>query len=159
MARLVRALLIDPYRGTVTEVDHDASDYRNIYAWLSGRGDPAKAGPETEHEVDTFQAFYAGGNLPEGDALFIDDEGMLKGPVAYFTFDGQPLAGRALVLGSDEQGETQACKLTFEECCKRVEMIEGRHDIEPPPPVIRTFKNFDELAAFMGGDTSKGEVV
>lgn len=162
MARIVKALLIDPYRGTITEVDHDADDYRNIYAWLSGVGDPTKVGdPQTNppHTVDDFEAFYARGQLPEGDAIFIDGEGMLKGPVAFFLFDGQPLAGRGLVLGSDNQGETQACKLTFDECADRVRFVAGLHDIEPPPPEIRTFATFDDLQAFMAGDTTKGTVL
>jgi hypothetical protein len=156
MARFVKALLIDPYRGTVTEVDHDADDFTNIYAWLSGTGDPTKAGPETEHAVDCFDAYHALGKLPEGDALFIDDVGAMRGPVAYFLFDDRPIAGRALVLGSDNQGETQACRLTFEECCARVKMIEGRHDIEPPPAVIKTFKTLEELTAHLAKMREQG---
>jgi hypothetical protein len=125
MPRFVKALLIDPYQGTITEVDHDASDYQNIYALLSTEAKP----------VSTFEAYYAGGALPEGDAIFIDEEGRLKGPNTFFLFDGQPLAGRGLVLGSDEKGDTQACKLTFDECAKRVEFVAGEH--EPPiPPVV-----------------------
>jgi hypothetical protein len=30
--RNVRAILIDPFACTVTEVEHDASDYRNIHS-------------------------------------------------------------------------------------------------------------------------------
>lgn len=133
MPRFVKALLIDPYQGTITEVDHDASDYRNIYSLLSCEW----------HPVDTFEAYYAGGQLPEGDAIFIDESGRLKGPATFFLFDGQPLAGMALVLGSDDQGETQACKLTFDECASRVEFVAGEHDRPPTADEIKIF-TFDK---------------
>lgn len=104
--RLMRAILIDPWAMTVEEGEHDASDFQNIYSTLT-----RAAGTEDwpAHKVDCFcTAYGASGNvLKPGDALFVDDNGLLqRGPLRAFYFDGQPLVGRALILGSDSQGET-----------------------------------------------------
>lgn len=150
MARMVNSILIDPYRQTVTEVDHDADNYRHIYELLSGRGYP-QAEADPPHPVTCFEAFYAGGNLPEGDAIFIDESGRLKGAVAFFLFDGHPLAGRGLVLGSDAMGETAAPRITFQDVCKRVQIIDGEHNIAPEPLTYQTFDTLDEMLAAMTG--------
>ena len=44
----------------------------------------------------------------EQDAVFVDEEGLLKGPTHFFYIEGthQPLAGRGVVIGCDEEGKS-----------------------------------------------------
>src|SRR5690348_5664954 len=111
MQRPVRAILIDPYARTVTEVEHDAADYKHIYTLLSGE----------PHDVRTFEAPI---RLDGGDAIFIDEEGKLSSDERRrpFLWEGfpEPLMGRGLILGSDAEGDTQAAKITLEEAQARV---------------------------------------
>ena len=99
----MKAYLIDPVAETVTEVDHNG-DYRQIY------------------ELIQAQPFTCVGLWDEGDAVYIDDEGLLNNPRYFFLLDGypQPLAGRGLVLGADEEGESRSPKITLESLRKRV---------------------------------------
>lgn len=119
--RLMRAVLIDPWAMTVEEGEHDASDFRNIYSTLT-----RQAGTEEwpAHEVDCFATAYGltGEVLRPGDALFVDDSGLMKrGPLRAFYFDGQPLVGRGLILGSDSQGETAPAVTPLADIIKAVQ--------------------------------------
>ncbi len=102
----MRAILIDPFARTVTEIDHDNTSYRNIYPVLS-------------HESMEVECFTVATVLPNEDSLFVDDEGLLKDCQALFLFDGvkglcegypQPLAGKGLILGADEEGKSVDAK-------------------------------------------------
>jgi len=105
----MKALLIDPVRHTVTEVEH-TGNYRHIYELLSDK--------LNELEVDTFTAV----GLQNGDAIYVDDEGLLKDPRYFFEWRGyaQPLAGRGLILGTDEEGGSIEPKTTLEEARRNV---------------------------------------
>lgn len=102
--RIVRAILIDPFACTVTEIEHDAANYRNIYALISHESMP----------VHTFTCAYTD-MLEPGDAIFVDDDGLLKSCERFFKFAGyaQPLAGKGLILGSDDQGETASARTSL----------------------------------------------
>jgi hypothetical protein len=95
--RDVRAILIDPFTCAVTEVEHDASDYRNIYSLIS----------HEVHPVHCFTCAYSSWLRP-GEAIFVDDNGLLNRPVRFFKFAdyAQPLAGKGLILGSSKSGKT-----------------------------------------------------
>jgi hypothetical protein len=114
MKRPITAILIDPYARTVSEVEHDAADYKQIYTLLSGE----------PHDVDTFAAVYPD-DVPAGDALFVDDNGLLSSDPRrrFFRWKGygQMLCGRALILGSDFKGDTVAPKTTLEQARAAVE--------------------------------------
>lgn len=99
--RNVKAILIDPFECSVTETEHDASNYRDIYRLLSHPTMP----------VDCMTTAYVPW-LKSGDALFVDDEGLLKPCLRFFLVNGynQPLAGKGLILGSDDEGETIGAK-------------------------------------------------
>lgn len=95
----MRAILIDPYAQTISEVEHDG-DYKQIYE-LIGAG--------------TFDLV----RVDRTNAIYIDDEGLLTADdnTRYFGLKGygQPIAGKGLMLGADEMGETIAATLTKEE--------------------------------------------
>jgi hypothetical protein len=96
---MIKAIQIDPFDLTVTEVEYDASDYTNIYPLLS----------HPTMKVDTFAASYSR-MLAEGDAVFVDDEGLMKGCDRYFSVGGETLVGKGLIIGSDNQGTEQSAK-------------------------------------------------
>lgn len=113
MPRPITAILIDPYAGTVTEVEHDADDCQHIYKLLSGE----------PHDVDTMTAAYPE-DLQPSDAIFVDDNGLLsrderRRPFLWEGY-GQPLMGRGLIVGSDSNGDTIAPKITLAEAQARV---------------------------------------
>lgn len=91
----MRAILIDPFTRTVSDIDTDAGldDLYNIL------------------QCDMITVIP----VSPGHAMILDDEGLLKDrdTQAYFELRGvpQPFAGRALIV-ADEEGENRAA--TFE---------------------------------------------
>lgn len=56
-------------------------------------------------------------HLDDGDTIYVDDEGLLGGPVMQFfgiKGVGQPLAGRGLVVGIDADGNDVAPSIAFD---------------------------------------------
>jgi len=111
----VRGILINSQTETITEV-YVNGDYTEIYRIIN---------------VDLFTVV----NLDnKGNALFVDDEGLLKNPEFFFKWDGyhQPLAGNGLILGTDDEGESVSTTLTLEEVkarvtFKRLEVVAFEH--------------------------------
>ncbi|BBF92662.1 DUF3846 domain-containing protein [Blastochloris tepida] len=94
----MRAYLIDPKTFTISEVEHDGS-VEDIYRLI---------------KADRFDAARFNDT---GDAVFIDDDGLGKGPRwDFFQISGfpHPLAGRGLVLGCDENGDSTTPTVTRE---------------------------------------------
>jgi len=92
----VRAVLIDPEKGTLQEGLIIPGDLDAIYGLLG---------------CDLIDAV----RLDDGHAAYVDDEGLLKAPQFFTLIDGTPYAGRALFVGPvDEQGHTTACTLPLE---------------------------------------------
>ena len=106
----MKAYLIDPINKIVSVVDYNG-DYQTINKLInSQRG---------------FDAVYGFRNE---DTLYVDDEGLLrKENYGFeFTYDNghtQPLMGKALVLGTDAEGESVAVKSTLEEVASKVKWI------------------------------------
>lgn len=98
----MKAYLIDPFAKTFEIVEY-SGNYRQIYEYI-------KAGS------------FDVAAMENGDGIFVDDEGLLK-PLdeqEYFvvrTREGQThfLAGRALILGCDDNGDSIAPVGAFEE--------------------------------------------
>lgn len=130
----MKAILIDPFDETVTEVEHNG-DYRHIYTLLS----------HPEHKVDCFTIVQ----ITQGDAIFVDDEGLLKDPKHFFVWKGypQPLAGKGLILGTNDEGDSVDVVTTVDEVKKRVSF---RHDIR-----LLDFESFESTMdhPIMGKDT------
>lgn len=120
MGKPCKAILIDPFACTVTEVDY-SGDYRDIYKLLSHESMP----------VRNFEAAYPE-FLKEGDTVYVDEEGLLK-PCARFILahgHGQPFAGKALVFGTDEDGESVSPKTDLE-TIRRAFVFLAHHGDEP----------------------------
>ena len=74
-------------------------------------------------DCHTFSCVYPA-DFP--DTLYVDDEGLIhNGPKHFYQFDGvpQPLVGKSLVLGCDDQGETINAQSTLEDVTRRVRFI------------------------------------
>ena len=103
--RMIKAILIDPFEKTVSEVQLDGDDYRAIYPLIS----------RPEDQVDTFTSGLA---MLDGDMVLVDDEGLInwwERGQAFFEIIGghQPLAGKGLVMGSNTQGESTSVRVTL----------------------------------------------
>lgn len=85
----MKAFLIDPKAQRITEVEYDG-DYRSIYKSLDC----------VRFDVVEINA--------EKDCVFIDDEGLMSEDAYFFGVQGfpNPLAGKGLVLGTDDEGDS-----------------------------------------------------
>ncbi len=98
----MRAILIDPSNKTITEVEHQG-DFRNIQRLI---------------EADCFDCVRLG--TGDEDTIFVDDCGLLNGKaqeVGMFRVEGNNpayLAGKALILATDREGDSVGTDLTLE---------------------------------------------
>ena len=72
------------------------------------------------------QYFTIASYLDKGDAIFVDDEGLMNGTDIFFTYEGahQPFAGNGLIMGSNRNGESIDCKIDFNEVKNKVEFYD-----------------------------------
>lgn len=107
----MKAILIDPRTKTVEPVETDGG-WQHLQQLVRTEGSP----------VD------AVGNRKNGDAVWVDDEGQLKGGQSFFLLDGfgdQPLAGRGVILGTTVAGDSCEPTITIEEVRERVRFGDG----------------------------------
>jgi hypothetical protein len=120
----MRAILIDPFKREVSEIDIDPS-LDNLYATLGV-------------EVITVLRWSA------KDALILDDEGLLKPreEMEYWWMKGagQPFAGRGLILG-DEYGENRPASSTLAEVRDMVKFVD-REKVHPDEYIGWTIISF-----------------
>tara|TARA_R100000353_G_scaffold3618_1_gene5664 strand:- start:143 stop:562 length:420 start_codon:yes stop_codon:yes gene_type:complete len=112
----MKTILINPKLQTINYVDY-SGDYRDISKLT---------------ECTTFTAVYPFDNCE--DTIYLDDEGLLKSSNYCFTFrcdDGrnQPLMGNALILGTDDEGESKDVESTIEIIQDRVVFV-GHQSID-----------------------------
>lgn len=95
MSDTLRAILIDAKNKTVSEIQL-GKDYKEI---------SKKIGCDLFTVATTF---------PNGDGVFVDDEGLINGTPDFFYCKNiypHPLAGSAVILGSDREGESKDAKI------------------------------------------------
>lgn len=102
----MKAYLIDSQNKTVSEVEYDGT-IDCIYRHL---------------DVGTFDVVQLDDN---GDSVFVDDEGLLKDPYYFFEVQGVsfPLAGRGLVLGTDDEGDSVEPVMSLDSLKERVSFL------------------------------------
>jgi hypothetical protein len=95
----MKAYLIDPQAQTIEQVEY-SGDYNQIYTLINA-------------PLFTTATFNEA-----GDTCFVDDEGLFNGDNEFFVISGypQPLAGRALVLGCDDEGESTEPSISLDQC-------------------------------------------
>jgi hypothetical protein len=84
-----KAILIDTTKFEVREVELEQDNIEQIYQHL---------------KASTFDCV----GLANGDAVYVDDEGLLNGTDRFFAVVGQTaiLAGNALIMGTGDEGES-----------------------------------------------------
>ena len=89
----IKGFLIDPQTMRITPIELPGQSRENLNAMYKAIG------------CDLVEAVYLN---KEQDAVFVDEEGLLKEPTLFFYIEGthQPLAGRGVVIGCDEEGES-----------------------------------------------------
>jgi hypothetical protein len=95
--KLINVILIDPFACEVREIQIEAGNLQSYYDALS-------------HEsmaVDIFTTAKPG-ILKGLDALFVDDEGLLKNAQRWFVMPTahQSFAGKGLIVGADSSGDS-----------------------------------------------------
>lgn len=99
------------------------------------------------HEIYKLGGFnlFTAVEIEDGDAIFVDDDGLLHDPQHFFVYRGfdQPLAGNGVVLGTDHDGESTDAKVTLDALKERVVFVtldEAKdiaariHAVTPLPP-------------------------
>ncbi|CAB4195373.1 hypothetical protein UFOVP1298_15 [uncultured Caudovirales phage] len=106
MTNPCKAILINPFDQTVTEVEYNG-DFHHIYELI---------------ECDTYDVARINEN---GDGIFVDDDGLFKQDQMFFQHEDypSPLAGRGLVLGCDEEGESVVPDTSLSEVIKKVKFV------------------------------------
>lgn len=97
----MRGVLINPWTKEITEVQC-GEGLEDMYRLLSN-----PLGPKVS-------VFCVGLSWPNGDTLYVDDEGLLKPGMRLFDpgrRDRQPLAGNGLILGCDDEGNSVDAKI------------------------------------------------
>jgi hypothetical protein len=109
----MKAILIDPIARRITEVQHNG-DYRQIYELLSDK--------DNGLDVDDFNAVQ----IDNRNSFYVDGEGLLKEPRYFFVWRGapQPYAGRGLILGNNQEGDTVSTSWDLNKVRSRVEFTQ-----------------------------------
>lgn len=103
----MKAILINAKTKEVKEVEM-GKDYKEIYTQLQ------------------CELFTAGMYMNDADVMYVDDEGLMNGTDEFFTFEGahQPFAGNGLIMGTDDDGESTDCKMSFDEVKNKVKFYD-----------------------------------
>ena len=103
----MKAILINAKTKEVKEVEM-GKDYKEIYTQLQ------------------CELFTAGMYMNDADVMYVDDEGLMNGTNEFFTFEGahQPFAGNGLIMGTDDEGESTDCKMSFDEVKNKVKFYD-----------------------------------
>lgn len=103
MAQPCTAILIDPFNKTITEVVWNG-DFHHIYQLI---------------DCETYDCARIN---RQGDAIFVDDEGLFKEEQCFFKHDDypQPLAGKGLILGCDAEGESIMPSISLAEAQEKI---------------------------------------
>lgn len=106
MPKKFYGFLIDPEKHTIVSVEHNG-DFRQIDELIG---------------ADIFTVVQ----IDDTNCVYVDDEGLLKNPRYFFTIKSyhQPLAGKGLILGVDEAGDTISSSFEFDELTRLVGFTE-----------------------------------
>ena len=103
----MQAILIDPFKEDITEMDWDG-DCMSIAKILGCKWITGAYPPDMDHDV-----------------IYVDDEGLYVEDQRYFFIEGypHPLAGYGFILGTDEVGDAIPPKSNVNDIAKRLSFI------------------------------------
>lgn len=131
----MKALLINVENQTVSEINLEKTN-EDIY----------------KHIGNGCSTFCSPVDFPNGDSLFVDDEGLLKEDLkGCFTLLGwvMPLVGNAVIIGSTPSGDSTDCKTTKEEILSQIlwgnkEVADSHRDIAMKSPFTIISTSWEE---------------
>jgi hypothetical protein len=104
-------ILIDPFNRKVTKIESETPelDLHETYKLL---------------DVNLITSV----GLPNGDVIYVDDEGLLMNDLSkqgFFQYEGhpEPLAGKGLIVGSDGKGGNASAKTTLDEAVAKTKWM------------------------------------
>ena len=106
----MRGILINPFDQTIKKVNI-LGNIQDIYLLT---------------ECTTFDVV----RLSESDDMYVDDEGLLKDN-RYFSWSGRNFAGKALIMGHDDEGNSISTTYDLQEVIDRVEWLPEGHRETP----------------------------
>lgn len=129
MAKLLRGVLIDPIAKTVSEIEIDNNSLETIRKHVLG---------------NTQGGFLTHVRGPDC-FVWLDDEGLFKPNQHFFkwSWHTQPLAGKGVVIGYDQQGNDVDCPLSVTD-------IQGAVRFFKVQPVVAGFNDTEQLGEFHG---------
>ena len=140
----IEAILIDPFKRTVTSIRIPAH---------TGESSPLQwAAMKVALHCDWLQAIPLGSLAGVEQSLWLDEEGLLNKPwdrQTFFTLSTQPdrhLAGYALALGSDDEGNVVRTSIDVEFLTRHVAWLEPQAVVVPKP----TIQSLDENSRPVG---------
>ena len=103
----MKAILIDSKNKTVSEITIDENAEALLEEWYK------------HIDCELVQVAH---DISKHDSILVDEEGLLKNPDNFFTYNGahQQFAGNGLIVGRNEDGETVDCEITLEEATLNV---------------------------------------
>ena len=115
----MKAFLIDPDLQVIQEIDDDFEDFRLIQKTI---------------EVDCFTVAGYIGEYPVRDAVYCDDEGLLKINFMFTKMEHYPtpLAGKILVIGARADGHSKDVNISLKDLMKQVTFM-------PTTEVVRQY--------------------
>lgn len=97
----MKAILINPFDQSIKEVDY-TGDFRQIYTLI---------------DASVFDV----ARISRRDGIFVDDNGLFNASHFFEHADyHSPLAGKGLIVGCDEQGESVDCETSVEEVKSKI---------------------------------------
>lgn len=133
MSKPCTALLIDPFvlviedgqlvltDGVPIQLRRFSGDYHEIYEQLR----------TPSRKPSTFEACYIDGDIT-GDVMYADEEGLLHGDATHWIFvEGfpNPVAGKGIVFGTDEEGDGTTPSATLASLWGRVRIAVGNVEV------------------------------
>jgi len=109
----MKAYLIDPFKKKIEQVIFNG-DYKSIYKFVECRA------------FDVVRVYT------NEDVIYVDDEGLFVETQNFFIHRNYPtpLAGKGLVLGSNEEGDSVAPKTKIDQLEKDIAWVGDKHDIQ-----------------------------
>ena len=129
---MINSILIDPFKKEIkrVQIDYPGRGLDAFYDLL--KTEKTKAIEREEGKPSGF--LFTSVRLDKFNCLYVDDEGLLKRDYELFKIEPypNPLAGRALVIGHDEGGETRSTDLGLVQIRKRVTWVEKNRTLVNP---------------------------
>lgn len=102
----MKGYLIDPFKRTIEEVEHNGS-LDSIYELIDAR------------------CFALAAFDGKGNSAYVDDEGLFRDGQEFFLMKNypQPLAGKGLILGCNDEGDSVSPTVSIDEVRAQVKFL------------------------------------